>query len=53
MLIRKGTIVEMPIYASHLDGDFFADPYTFRPERFLDQSNDSILPHTYRPFGGS
>ncbi len=52
MHIKKGTIVEMPIYAAHLDTDFFSNPESFQPERFLEQSADNVMAYTYRPFGG-
>ena len=46
-------IVDMPIYASHHDPEFFPDPARFDPERFLKDNAKDILPHTYRPFGGT
>ncbi len=52
MLIKKGTRIDIPTYASHLNPEFFPDPDEFRPERFLKENMDQIIPFTYRPFGG-
>ncbi len=52
MLVRKGTMVEMPIHASHRDARFFPDPNAFKPERFLKENAKNIIPFTFRPFGG-
>ena len=47
-----GMIVDMPIYASHHEPEFFPEPTKFDPERFLKENATDIIPHTYRPFGG-
>ena len=47
-----GMIVDMPIYASHHEPEFFPEPAKFDPERFLKENATDIIPHTYRPFGG-
>ena len=46
--IEKGTRIQLVIYASHFDEEFFPEPEKYKPERFL---NDEILPYTWRPFG--
>ena len=46
-------IVDMPIYASHHEPEFFPEPAKFHPERFLKENATDIIPHTYRPFGGN
>ncbi|CAB4069309.1 CYP3A [Lepeophtheirus salmonis] len=51
ILIKNGTIVEMPIYASHYNPEFFPTPNEFKPERFFQENNLEIIPNTYRPFG--
>ena len=52
MKVTKGTRVDFPIYASHHDPDFFPEPEKFKPERFLKENANDIIPYTYRPFGG-
>ena len=52
MLIRKGTYIRMPIMASHMNPDFFRDPEVFKPERFLKENQDLLLPFTFRAFSG-
>ena len=50
--IKKGTIIECPIYSSHHNPDFFPNPQNFEPDRFLKENAQNIKPMTYRPFGG-
>ena len=45
--------VDMPIYASHHEPEFFPEPARFDPERFIKENAKDIIPHTYRPFGGT
>ena len=49
--IKKGTKIQMPIYASHYCPDFYPEPEKFKPERFLKENSDQIIPFTWRPFG--
>ena len=49
--IKKGTTIELPIVAAHYDEEFFPEPMTFNPDRFLKENEDSIVPYTWRPFG--
>ena len=49
--IKKGTMIQMPIYAAHYNEDFFAEPLVFNPDRFLKENEDQIIPYTWRPFG--
>ena len=51
LTVRKGMRVEMPIYASHFNEDFFPNPEQFDPESFLHEEN--LVPYTFRPFGGT
>ena len=53
LLIKKGTRINMPVYASHHTPEFFPEPEKFRPERFLKENVGDIIPFTYRPFGGN
>ena len=49
---RKGTGILMPTWPSHHSEEFFPEPEKFLPERFLKENAHSILPFTFRPFGG-
>ena len=49
--IKKGTIIQIPIPAAHYHEDFFPEPMTFNPDRFLKENEDKIIPYTWRPFG--
>ena len=49
--VKKGTAIQLPIPASHYDEEFFPEPYAFKPERFLKENEDKIVPYTWRPFG--
>ncbi|CAB4063659.1 Cytochrome P450 3A31 [Lepeophtheirus salmonis] len=51
VFIKQGTLIEMPIYASHFDSKFFPNPEIFKPERFFKENNSEIIPNTFRPFG--
>ncbi|XP_077510044.1 cytochrome P450 3A41-like isoform X1 [Amblyomma americanum] len=46
-----GMRVEIPAHAMHYDPEFFPDPESFKPERFLPENKDSINTYTYLPFG--
>jgi cytochrome P450 len=50
--VKKGMKVEMPMNASQVDEEFFPNPTSFEPERFLKENAKNIVPYTYRPFGG-
>ena len=49
--IKKGVSIQLPIYAAHYNPDFFPEPHVFKPERFLKENEDQIIPYTWRPFG--
>ncbi|CAG2167132.1 unnamed protein product [Oppiella nova] len=49
--IEKGVSVEIPVYAIHHDPDYYPDPFTFNPDRFMPENRDHIQPYTYLPFG--
>lgn len=50
--VSAGTLISIPIYASHRHEDFFDHPDEFRPERFFEGNKDNIHPIAYRQ-GGS
>ena len=39
--IPKGTCVQVFVYGLHMDSNVFPDPFEFRPERFLKDSQES------------
>ena len=41
----------MPSHPSHVLEEFFPDPNTFKPERFLKENAHEIKPFTFRAFG--
>jgi cytochrome P450 family 135 len=47
--LPAGTQVVVPLPLLHLRSDSWPDPYSFRPERFLEKSAE---PYTFIPFGG-
>jgi len=47
----KGQTVEIPVYAIHHSNEFYPNPNQFKPERFLPQNRNQLIPYTYLPFG--
>ena len=41
----------IPVYALHRDEEFWSEPDSFIPERFLPENKDSINQFAYLPFG--
>jgi cytochrome P450 len=48
-VLPAGTQVVIALPLLHLRPDTWPDPYTFRPERFLEKAAE---PYTFIPFGG-
>uniref|UniRef100_T1GP68 Cytochrome P450 n=1 Tax=Megaselia scalaris TaxID=36166 RepID=T1GP68_MEGSC len=48
LIISHLTHVYIPIYAIHRDPQYFPEPNTFNPERFIPENNPSMA---YMPFG--
>ncbi|XP_037517035.1 cytochrome P450 3A19-like [Rhipicephalus sanguineus] len=49
--VPKGCVVAVPLYAMHHDPEYFPEPYTFRPERFIGENASQIHRYAYLPFG--
>jgi cytochrome P450 len=51
IMIPKGNIIEIPVYAIHYDPENYPNPQEFIPERFMPENRSNIKPYTYLPFG--
>ncbi|XP_054161127.1 cytochrome P450 3A24-like [Oppia nitens] len=49
--IEKGTKVMFPFYAIHKSPDNYPEPWLFRPDRWLPENRDQLIPNTFMPFG--
>ncbi|GBM46371.1 Cytochrome P450 6B2 [Araneus ventricosus] len=49
IVVEKGVRVIVPVYGIHYDPEFFEDPETFNPERFLEDPKHPQ--YAYMPFG--
>jgi len=47
--VKKGDIIQFPIYSMHRDETQFPHPYAFQPERFM--NNPTFHKYSYLPFG--
>ncbi|CAG0899949.1 unnamed protein product [Darwinula stevensoni] len=50
IVIPKGAVIQIPLYALHREPDPFPDPEEWKPERFL-KGNETHDPYAYLPFG--
>ncbi|CAK9302782.1 unnamed protein product [Gordionus sp. m RMFG-2023] len=50
-LIKKGTVIEVPVYALHRDGNIWAFPDKFDPDRFDLKDTTMEDRYCYMPFG--
>ncbi|CAG9859947.1 unnamed protein product [Phyllotreta striolata] len=50
-VLKKGTIVSLPIIGIHMDPIFFPNPEKFDPERFNEENRAHIVPGSFMPFG--
>ena len=52
--MKKGTLVNFPIYAMHHNPKYFPEPEKFKPERFLKNEDEDNLAaqYAFMPFGG-
>ncbi|XP_037812139.1 uncharacterized protein LOC119603923 [Lucilia sericata] len=47
----SGMPAYIPVYALHMDSQYFPQPLQFKPERFSADNRKNITPYTYMPFG--
>ncbi|CAK9302785.1 unnamed protein product [Gordionus sp. m RMFG-2023] len=50
-LIKKGTVIEVPIYALHRDENIWSSPNEFDPDRFDPKNLTMEHQYSYMPFG--
>ena len=48
--IPKGTGVVVPIWAIHYMEEYYPEPKKFKPERFLPENKDQLVPYTFLAF---
>uniref|UniRef100_A0A4D5RMP3 Putative cytochrome n=1 Tax=Ixodes scapularis TaxID=6945 RepID=A0A4D5RMP3_IXOSC len=49
--IHPGMAIEIQIQGMHHDPEFFPEPECFKPERFLPENKEALVPYTYQAFG--
>jgi cytochrome P450 len=50
--IAKGTAIILNVYAIHYSKNLWSDPYSFNPDRFLDEQTTQRHKYAFMPFGG-
>ena len=48
--IPKGTGMVVPIWAVHYMEEYYPEPTKFKPERFLPENKDQLVPYTFLAF---
>ena len=51
IVVPKGMIVGIPVWALHHSEKYFPEPMAFKPERFLPENRADIVDSTFLPFG--
>ncbi|XP_050665090.1 cytochrome P450 6B2-like [Leptidea sinapis] len=51
LVLEKGVRVHIPVFNIHRKPEYFTDPESYRPERFLGEEREKIKPCTYMPYG--
>ena len=49
--LREGDVVQFPIYVIHHNPEYYPNPESFEPSRFLPENKHLLTPYTYLPFG--
>ena len=48
--IKKGDMIHVPIFSIHRDPEFYPDPLSFNPDRFMPDNRHDLVPYTFMPF---
>lgn len=51
IIVPKGMIIGIPVWALHHTPEYFPKPHVFDPTRFLPENRANIVPSSYLPFG--
>lgn len=51
IVVKKGHMIEISVYAVHHNADNYPRPESFEPWRFMHKNRKTIKPFTYLPFG--
>ncbi|CAG2106972.1 unnamed protein product, partial [Medioppia subpectinata] len=49
--VEKGVLIQIPLYSIHHNQDYYPQPFTFNPDRFMPENKHLLIPYTYLPFG--
>lgn len=50
-IIPKDTMALVSLYSLHMDEQYWKDPFTFRPDRFIDECGQFVQHEYFLPFG--
>lgn len=50
VVLEKGQVVNIIPTLFHLNADYYKDPFTFDPSRFMPENKHLLVPYTYLPF---
>lgn len=50
--LKRGSILAVPVYAMHRNEEWYPEPESFLPERWLNDSTKNIPKQAFMPFGG-
>ena len=51
IFVPKGSVIVIPADAIHHDSEFYEEPESFDPDRFMPENSSKLIPYTYLPFG--
>nr|QST15042.1 CYP360A2 protein [Diaphanosoma celebensis] len=51
IVIRKGVLVSVPVYADHYSEEYYPNPEKFDPDRWAPENKHKLSPYTFLSFG--